>query len=246
MGSPAGETGRTGDEGPRHAVSVVKPFALARCETTVGEFRSFVEETGYVTEAERGSAATRSRRMVRTRAAKGRELAFPGFSQDDSHPVVCVSFNDAKTYARWLGLRTGDRDRLPTEAEWEYAARAGTLTSRFWGDDPDAACALANGADRTFKARFPGWTVADCDDGALFTAPAGRYRRNPSACRTCWATSGSGWRTAGMRATKARRRTAAPGWRRAAGTAPGVCCAAALAPLPEEPPLRVPRQAPRG
>jgi len=180
MGSPVGEEGRWDDEGPRHAVAVVRPFALARCETTVGEFGRFVAETGYWTDAERGGGCY-------TLDADGSGLSQredanwhnPGFAQSDDHPVVCVSFNDARAYARWLSLRTGAAYRLPTETEWEYAARAGTTTSRFWGDDPAASCIYSNGADRTAKARFPDWTVADCDDGAEFTAPAGRYRRNP-------------------------------------------------------------------
>jgi formylglycine-generating enzyme required for sulfatase activity len=180
MGSPEGEKGRSGDEGPQHPVAVVKPFALARCETRVGEFRRFVEETGYLTDAERGGGCY----TLKADGSGGEQRAdaswrTPGFPQDDIHPVVCVSFNDARAYARWLSLRTGAAYRLPTEAEWEYVARAGSTTSRFWGDDPDAACIYANGADKVAKARFPDWMVADCDDGALFTAPAGSYRHNP-------------------------------------------------------------------
>jgi len=182
MGSTEGEEGRFDNEGPQHPVSVVKPFALARCETTVGEFRRFVEETGYETDAERGGGcyALKADGFGWEQRADA-SWSSPRFAQDDTHPVVCVSFNDARAYARWLSLRTGATYRLPTEAEWEYAARAGTTTSRFWGDDPDAACVYANGADRTVKDRLPDlkWAVAECDDGALFTAPAGSYRRNP-------------------------------------------------------------------
>jgi formylglycine-generating enzyme required for sulfatase activity len=180
MGSPEGVDGRYRAEGPQHPVTVVKPFALARCETTVGEFRLFVEETGYETDAERGGGCY----TLKADGSGGEQRAdaswrSPGFPQDDTHPVVCVSYNDSRAYARWLSLRTGATYRLPTEAEWEYAARAGAIASRFWGDDPDDACGYANGADQTAKARFSDWTVTDCDDGALFTARAGSYRRNP-------------------------------------------------------------------
>jgi formylglycine-generating enzyme required for sulfatase activity len=179
MGSLEGEAGRYPDEGPQRPVTVVRPFALARCETTVGEFRRFAAETGYVTDAERGAGCyTLSEDGGTVEQRKEASWRAPGFPQDDGHPVVCVSFSDARVYARWLSLRTGAAYRLPTEAEWEYAARGGTTTSRFWGDDADAACAYANGADQSAKAGFADWTVADCDDRALYTAPAGSYRRN--------------------------------------------------------------------
>ncbi|WP_166664580.1 formylglycine-generating enzyme family protein [Candidatus Thiosymbion oneisti] len=216
MGSPAEEEGRSSDEGPRHPVAVVRPFALARCETTVGEFGRFVAETGYRTDAERdGDCYTVNADGSGFQQREDASWRNPGFAQSDDHPVVCVSFNDARVYARWLSLRTGAAYRLPTEAEWEYAARAGTNAGRFWGDDPDASCVYSNGADQAAKARFPDWTIADCDDGAEFTAPAGRYQRNPFGLsdilgnvwewvEDCWhegytgaPTDGSAWREAG-------------------------------------------------
>jgi formylglycine-generating enzyme required for sulfatase activity len=136
MGSPDNEPERSTDEGPQHGVAVQNPFALGRCEVRVGEFRAFIDDTGYRTEAERpvteGGAA---RGCYGWDAAKGSgELRpefnwrNPGFTQGDDHPVVCVSWNDGRAYAHWLSLRTGQPYRLPTEAEWEYAARAGTTT----------------------------------------------------------------------------------------------------------------------
>ena len=142
-------------------------------------FGHFVAEAGYRIEAESGgicyTLSADDSEFWQWEDANWRNL---GFAQSDDHPVVCISFNDAHAYARWLSLRTGAAYRLPSGAEWEYAARAGTTTSRFWGDAPAASC-YSNGADQTAKARFPGWTVADCDDGAKFTVPAGHYRRNP-------------------------------------------------------------------
>jgi len=181
MGSPAEDAEADSDEHPAHPVTIVKPFALARCETTVAEFGLFVSETKYVTDAERGKGCY-------TLNAKGDSFEqhsdanwlHPGFDQEPNYPVVCVSHNDARYYARWLSLRTGREYRLPTEAEWEYAARGGTTTTRYWGDEADAGCLYANGLDQSFKARYPEspWTHAACDDGAVFTAPVGSYRRN--------------------------------------------------------------------
>ena len=105
----------------------------------------------------------------------------PGYAQEDPHPVACVSWEDAKAYVVWLSGRTGKAYRLLTEAEWEYAARAGTTTRRFWGDYGDESCAYANGADQTTKAQVPGaanWLVANCNDRYAHTAPVGSYRAN--------------------------------------------------------------------
>ena len=181
MGSPEDEEGRFEREGPQREITIVRPFAIARCETTVGEFRRFVEETGYETEAESGEGCYTWNDDF-SGGVQRQELNWrnPGFSQTDDHPVVCISWNDAVAYAGWLSRRTGVTYRLPTEAEWEYAARAGTDTSRFWGTDADVGCEFANAADQAFEQQFPDWPyeIMNCDDGAVFTAPAGSYRRN--------------------------------------------------------------------
>jgi formylglycine-generating enzyme required for sulfatase activity len=181
MGSPADEAGRNSDEGPQHEVSVVHPFALSRCEVSRGDFAAFVLETGYRTDAERGTGCV----VFNSAGDKweqqtGMSWRDPGFAQTDQHPVVCVSWRDAQAYAAWLSARTGQAYRLPSEAEWEYAARAETRTSRFWGDEPDTSCDYANGSDLSVKARFPAWssTIIECDDRHVFTAPVGSYRRN--------------------------------------------------------------------
>ena len=95
--------------------------------------------------------------------------------------MVSVSWDDAQVYVRWLSAKTGKRYRLPSESEWEYAARAGTRTSRPWGDSESGQCRYANGLDAAAKRGFRTWeaaTVASCDDGRALTAPVGRYEAN--------------------------------------------------------------------
>ncbi|HRZ07770.1 MAG TPA: formylglycine-generating enzyme family protein, partial [Candidatus Competibacteraceae bacterium] len=102
----------------------------------------------------------------------------PGYEQKDNYPVVCVSWNDALAYVKWLSDQTGQSYRLPTEAEWEYAARAGTTTARYWGEDPDQACRYANVGDQAAKKTFPNWVIHECTDGVVYTAPVGSFQAN--------------------------------------------------------------------
>jgi formylglycine-generating enzyme required for sulfatase activity len=116
MGSPAGEQNRANDEGPQHSVSIERAIALGRFELTRGEFERFVKETSYVTDAEKGKGCWTwsSGKWGEQPGANWRSV---GFNQDATHPVVCVSWNDARAYADWLSEETGKRYRLPTEAE---------------------------------------------------------------------------------------------------------------------------------
>ena len=104
---------------------------------------------------------------------------FEGMTVDGDHqPVVNVTWYDAVAFAKWLSQRSGSNFRLPTEAEWEYAARAGTKTTYFWGDNPDDACKYANVADLTAKKRWKNWTVFNCDDKFVVSAPVGKFLPN--------------------------------------------------------------------
>ena len=187
MGSPAAESGRGLDEGPQRQVQIAQSFALGRSEVTVAEFRRFVEESGYRTEAERDTRAQGCSGFIyEDPAARSpapqpfTSWRSPGLAQAqvDPHPVLCVSWNDARAYAQWLSRKTGKRYRLPAEAEWEYAARAGSAAARPWGNDPVQACRFANVADQS---RFQTWGFGqkhECTDGHYFTAPAGGYAPN--------------------------------------------------------------------
>ncbi|WP_420265237.1 formylglycine-generating enzyme family protein [Candidatus Magnetominusculus dajiuhuensis] len=104
---------------------------------------------------------------------------FEGISLDDpKQPVVNVSWEDAVEYAKWLSSKTGHAYRLPTEAEWEYAARAGSTAAYFWGNDPNEACKYANVADATAQKKYPKWRAFNCDDGNLVAAPVGSFKPN--------------------------------------------------------------------
>ena len=108
---------------------------------TVGQFRRFADETGYKTEAERDGTGGWGYNPT-TAKCEGRDVKYnwrnPGFPQTDDHPVLNVTWNDAVAFCRWLSHKEKEDYRLPTEAEWEYAARAGTTTRYCNGDDPDA------------------------------------------------------------------------------------------------------------
>ncbi len=176
MGSPESEKDRIKNEGPQHQVTFARPFAVGKFEVTVDQFAAFVADTGY----DAGSNCI-VWQDGKWNAQSGHSWRNPGFSQNDSHPVVCVTWNDTKAYVAWLSKKTGKTYRLLTEAEWEYAARAGTTTRYNFGDDGNAMCRHGNGADQTAKSSDPGasgWATASCSDGYAYTAPVGRFSAN--------------------------------------------------------------------
>jgi formylglycine-generating enzyme len=163
------------DEKPVHEVCV-DDFYLARTEVTVGQFQNFVNATGYRTEAEREGWAYALIDQGWAQV-KDRSWRNPGFSQTDRHPVVCVSWNDARAFLDWLSQKSGKAFRLPTEAEWEYAARSGGKSYKYsWGNGSPSG----NIADEAIKRAYPQvkgqWE--GYDDGFVYTAPVGSFSPN--------------------------------------------------------------------
>lgn len=180
MGSPSKreEAGRKPNERPAHQVTLEHPFAVGVYEVTRAEFGRFVEATRYSTGTD---CVTYEEGKIERRS--GRYWGNPGFRQSEQDPVVCVSWEDAQAYVQWLSKETGRAYRLLSEAEWEYVARAGTRTARYWGEGYWAEgfrawghCTHANGADASSD--LPKYETADCDDGYTRTSAVGVYGAN--------------------------------------------------------------------
>ncbi|MFK7958602.1 MAG: formylglycine-generating enzyme family protein [Lysobacterales bacterium] len=174
MGFSGGEEGRP--EGPAHPVTLRRPFAMARTETTLAQFRSFVEVSGY-----------RPQRACRTlihgewtnSTQHGWREPGDGIQYGDNEPVICVSWDDAVAYTRWLSKHSGFDYRLPTEAEWEYAARGNSDGVFSWGNDTESGCQYANWYDRSAAPSLQfSWTEAPCSDGFQTLATVGALAPN--------------------------------------------------------------------
>ncbi len=135
MGSPKKEAGKE-DDPPleklekQHEVKLTKGFWMMETEVTVGMFKAFVDETGYASTGFPVFVFSIDHHVVDS----SRSWSDPGFNQDDNHPVTCVSWHDASEFCKWLSQKTGQNIHLPTEAQWEYACRAGSKTAYFWGN----------------------------------------------------------------------------------------------------------------
>lgn len=196
------------DEAPAHEVHIRQTFYLGQHEVTVGQFQRFVEASGYQPESEADGTGGYGYNPQYDPATTQRGDAFegrspryswrnPGFAQGPDHPVVNITWNDAQALARWLSRTEGHAYRLPTEAEWEYACRAGTRTLYPHGDNPEGLVRVANTFDQEAAPCGPAgasmhWRAAT----AIPSRPP--WAAMPPinlACTICWATHGNGWQT---------------------------------------------------
>jgi len=165
----------------QHTVILQEDYYIGVHEVTVGQFKQFVAETGYKTEAEtdgQGGVGIDAERNSGVFSEASWRL--PGFPQDDDHPVVNVTWNDAQAFINWLSKKEGRRYKLPTEAQWEYACRAGTQTRYWFGATSEFLHRAANTLDQNYQRFFNNSTGEGLDiaDGYTFTAPVGSFIPN--------------------------------------------------------------------
>ncbi len=195
MGSKLTDPESQGDEGPKHTVKINYSFAVGKYEVSVKEYQSFISETGtkekgcYIRKTvpsmnypdeglkEKTPAKDGSAGLIDWIEDANKDWENPGYPQGEDHPVVCVNWSEAVEYTSWLSQKTGQSYRLLTEAEWEYSARAGTNTTRYW-DEAENFCQYANVADITLRKIFPDWKGANCRDGSAYTAMKGSFKPN--------------------------------------------------------------------
>ena len=177
-------------EKPVHDVCLTG-FSMGKYEVTLGQFRAFVEDTGYKSDAEK-NAGDISGCWTQVHDKKGnwsgsyhswanwRKPLEPEYHDPkNNQPVSCVSWNDANAFIKWITGKSGRNYRLPTEAEWEYAARGATTTRNYWGNDSYDVCNYANTADQSFLPGGSNWLDKhECNDGYAFIAPVGQFKPN--------------------------------------------------------------------
>jgi formylglycine-generating enzyme required for sulfatase activity len=169
MGDSGGDGGK--DAKPVHGVTIPKPFAAGKFEVTRGEFAAFVDATGHGSGD--GCYVYSGSKWSKDGSKNWRD---PGYSQTGRDPVACVNWDDVQAYLEWLSGKAGKRYRLLSEAEWEYAARAGTSTKYGFGDLESGLCGYGNGADQSTSFS---WRNKSCNDGyGDLTAPVGSFKAN--------------------------------------------------------------------
>ena len=167
-------------EWPARRVTIPKAFGIGRFEISRAEYGRFVSASGH---PDGDACITWNQATDKWEQVTGASWRKPGFPQDERHPVGCLDLADARAYVAWLSAATGQRYRIPTEAEWEYVARAGTTTLQSWGDSFDDVCLHANSSDLDRADAHGGLEAEptrffDCRDGFVYTAPVGSYPAN--------------------------------------------------------------------
>ena len=211
-------------ESPRHKIRITKPFYMGQYEVTLGQFMTFLREADYKIDAERdGKPMTGYGKNGETIESTAFRPWAPGWKVEPDHPAGYVSWNDAIAFCDWLSRKEGKKYRLPTEAEWEYACRAGTSSRYYCGNNPEELIGFANVADADRAAEIPGKPVDTFDksgkktgkqipypflsghDGYAWTAPVGRFRPMILVSTTCTAIPGNGAPIGSARITTANR-----------------------------------------
>ena len=183
MGAAPGEPGASDAERPQHYVRFDRGFAMGRTEVTVGQFRRFIDATGHETRAERRGFSTvydeRRGNLVKHSGVDWRH-GYTGAPADDAMPVLHVSARDAEAYAEWLSAQTGESYRLPSEAEWEYAMRAGSEARFPWGEGtpPPGAGNFTGGKDESPSGREWRNVFEGYGDGHWGPARVGTFAAN--------------------------------------------------------------------
>jgi formylglycine-generating enzyme required for sulfatase activity len=189
MGSPASEDGHRASEDPQRQVKIDAGFALGRDEVTVAEFRAFIDDAGYTTDAEKTETSSvyeeESGRIIDRHGVTWRD-DYLGIKAGDNFPVIHISWNDGTAYAQWLSARTGKNYRLPSEAEFEYAQRAGAATRYPWGDgNPGRVYENVTGDGERSPRLKRSWAKAfpHYDDHYWGPAPIGAFPANKFGLR---------------------------------------------------------------
>jgi formylglycine-generating enzyme required for sulfatase activity len=162
--------------GPLREVNITYSFAVARLEITRAQYREFVKATKYASSNTSCNTWGFNKIIGQT---EGYTWDNPGQAQREDAPVVCVSWEDATAFTKWLAKKTGKLYRLLSSTEFEYAARGGTRGPWFWGPDNSKACEYANVADDTYRRLYSYGPVFNCNDAWERLAPVGSYKPNP-------------------------------------------------------------------
>jgi formylglycine-generating enzyme required for sulfatase activity len=184
MGSPDGERGHDTNEAPAHEVQIDKGVGMGRSSVTIGQFRDFVRSSGYVPQSQSlggGSVYDEQSGGLRDETSATWQDDYAGKPGQERLPVINVSWNDAKAYADWLSQRTGKKYRLASEAEFEYALRAGSTTRYWWGDDNPTSRVenLTGGNDRSGSGRRWSNAFNGYKDSYWGPAPVMSFAANP-------------------------------------------------------------------